>query len=59
MTHTERNEAIKMAIQTYSKKALASKASARKSLIASGIYTADGALRPEYGGPVLKAKAKG
>ena len=59
MTHAERNAAIKLAIIAHSKKALASPAAARRSLIASGIYTKEGQLRPEYGGPPIKAKAKG
>jgi hypothetical protein len=59
MTHTERNAAVKMAIEAYSKKALSSKAAARRSLISSGIYTPSGDLKPEYGGPAQRTKAKG
>jgi hypothetical protein len=57
MTHSERNQAIKNAILAHSRKALASPEAARSSLIASGIYTKNGDLHPNYGGPALKKKA--
>jgi hypothetical protein len=57
VTHRQRNEAIKNAIKAYSKSALQDRDSARKSLIASGIYTSSGELQPQYGGPAIKLKA--
>jgi hypothetical protein len=57
MTHSERNQAIKNAIFAHSQKTLASPAAARRSLIASGIYTKNGDLHPSYGGPAVKKKA--
>ena len=56
MTHSQRNEAIKLAIQAYSQRALENRETARKSLIDSGIYTAAGELQPKYGGPVAKKR---
>jgi hypothetical protein len=59
MTHDERNASIRETMEAYAKIALVDRASARKSLIESGIYTPSGKLRPEYGGPAIrKAKAK-
>ena len=57
MTHSERNQAIKNAISAHSRKTLSSPAAARRSLIASGIYTKSGDLHPNYGGPAVKKKA--
>jgi hypothetical protein len=57
VTHSQRNEAIKLAIKAYSQRALLNRETARKSLIASGIYTASGELQPQYGGPAIKRKA--
>jgi hypothetical protein len=58
MTHTERNATVSAALAAHATKSKGNKAFARRSLVAAGIYTNAGALRPEYGGPTTKAKAK-
>jgi hypothetical protein len=58
MTHTERNATVSAALAAHATKSKGNKAFARQSLVAAGIYTSAGALRPEYGGPIAKAKAK-
>lgn len=57
MTDAQRHDAIIALIDEHTKKALVSKAAARASLIASGIYTKKGQLRVEFGGPGSKRKS--
>ncbi len=59
MTHSERNIAIKSLIADHTRRVTVSKAAARASLIASGIYTKAGNLDPSLGGPMLKAAKRG
>ena len=47
---SERTEKIKRLIRDHTKAATVSRETARASLIADGFYTADGKLKPEYGG---------
>lgn len=56
MTDTEVLERRRAALTAYAKKAKADPSGARKRLIATGIYTRGGKLRPEYGGEPAKAK---
>jgi hypothetical protein len=56
MTATEVLAKRRAALSAYAKKAKADPAGARKRLIATGIYTKAGKLRPEYGGEPAKAK---
>ena len=56
MTDTEVLERRRAALTAYAKKAKSDPAGARKRLIATGIYTRGGKLRPEYGGEPAKAK---
>jgi hypothetical protein len=56
MTDTER-ETFKAFIKQYTADNTKSKKDAQKVLIEEGIYTSGGALRPEYGGKSIKAKA--
>jgi hypothetical protein len=51
MTQTERISAIKQLIRDYTKQHTRSPEAARAALIREGIYTEDGELRPEFGGP--------
>lgn len=54
MTAIQVLEKRRAALRAYAKKAKADPEGARKRLIATGIYTKSGKLRPEYGGePVL------
>lgn len=55
MTDTEVLEKRRAALRAYARKAKARPKGARKRLIATGIYTASGELRPEYGGEPAKA----
>lgn len=57
MTDEERRAAIKKLIKDYTAKITVSKEAAREALIAEGIYTENGDLAPEYGGPVKKPKS--
>ena len=57
MTDTEILKKRRDALADYAKKAKAQPGGARKRLIATGIYTARGKLRKEYGGEPVKAKA--
>ena len=50
MTEDQRNKKILKAIAEQTARATASKETARQMLIEEGIYTTDGALRPEFGG---------
>ena len=56
MTATEVLAKRRAAIRAYAKKAKANPAGARERLIATGIYTKTGKLRPEFGGEPAKAK---
>ncbi len=56
MTAVEQLRKRRAALSAYRKKAKADPAGARQRLIASGIYTKAGRLRPEYGGEPAKAK---
>ena len=56
MTDTEVLERRRAALTAYAKKAKADPSGARKRLIATGICTRGGKLRPEYGGAPAKAK---
>lgn len=56
MTATEVLAKRRAALRAYAKKAKADPAGARKRLIAMGIYTRGGKLRPEFGGNTAKAK---
>ncbi|WP_029005941.1 hypothetical protein [Azorhizobium doebereinerae] len=57
MTDEQRRTAIKKLIKDYTDKITVSKEAARAALIAEGIYTESGDLRPEYGGPGKKSKS--
>jgi hypothetical protein len=56
MTDSER-ESFKAFIKQYTAENTKSKKAAQKVLIEEGIYTSGGALRPEYGGKSVEAKA--
>ena len=56
MTATEVLAKRRAALRAYAKKARANPGGARKRLIATGIYTKAGKLRPEFGGDLAKAK---
>lgn len=58
MTLAERNEKIIAAIRALTEEATRSPGAARALLIKEGIYTADGDLAPEYGGPKKPEKRK-
>jgi hypothetical protein len=47
----QRNAAILKALSEQTKRNTVSPEAARAALIAEGIYTKDGQLRPEFGGP--------
>lgn len=51
MTKDQSNQRILEAIAEQTARAISSKETARQMLIDEGIYTAQGALRPEFGGP--------
>lgn len=57
MTDIEILKKRRAALRAYAKKAKLDPSGARKRLIATGIYTPGGKLRPEYGGEPAKAKA--
>jgi hypothetical protein len=57
MTDVEILKKRRAALRAYARKANADPAGARKRLIATGIYTTAGELRPEFGGEPAKAKA--
>ena len=52
----ERYSAIKRLIRDYTKKHTKSPEAARAALIREGIYTHDGQLMPEFGGPAETSK---
>jgi hypothetical protein len=56
MTAVEVLKKRRAALRAYARKAKADPAGARKRLIATGIYTKGGKLRPEFGGEPAKAK---
>ncbi|MFG1359059.1 hypothetical protein [Xanthobacter pseudotagetidis] len=51
MADSERFAAIKRYIRAYTAEHSSTRESARRALISEGIYTKEGALRPEFGGP--------
>jgi hypothetical protein len=51
MTQTERNLVIKQLIREYTEEHTKTPEAARAALIREGIYTSDGELMPEFGGP--------
>jgi len=56
MTATEMLAKRRAALRAYAKKAKPDPAGARNRLIATGIYTKGGKLRPQYGGKAAKVK---
>ncbi len=54
MTQEQRNSAIKKLIRDYTAKNTKSPQAARAALIKEGIYTQEGKLMPEFGGPARK-----
>lgn len=58
MNLAERNAKIIEAIRATTKEATRTPETARAFLIAEGIYTEDGELAPEYGGPPRKTKKR-
>lgn len=58
MTHAERNASIHAMLEKFAAKAKADPKFAMETFIAAGIYTKQGQLTPEYGGPAIKAKNK-
>lgn len=58
MTATQRHTAILGLIDSYTIEKTVNKRTARKALIDEGIYTKNGVLSPEFGGPDKKVKAK-
>lgn len=57
MTDAQRRTAIEALIEKRTAEMVQSKAKARESLLATGIYTTKGALRVEFGGESKKDKA--
>lgn len=57
MTLEKRNAAILKALAEQTKRNTVSRETARAALIAEGIYTKEGQLRPKFGGPRKKASA--
>lgn len=57
MTDEKRHAAMLAFIDRYTVDNTVDKATARAALIKEGIYTEEGELQPEYGGPPKKAKA--
>jgi hypothetical protein len=58
MTDDQRRAAVLDLITTFTAANTASRAAAREVLIRGGIYTAEGKLRPEYGGPEEPPKSQ-
>ena len=56
MTQAERIAAIKQLIRDYTEEHTRSPEAARAALIKEGIYTKDGELMPEFGGPGRKRR---
>lgn len=54
MTQAQRNSAIKQLIRDYTKKHTKTPEAARAALIKEGIYTKEGQLMPQFGGPKPK-----
>ncbi len=54
MTQAQRNSAIKQLIKDYTAKNTTTPELARAALIREGIYTKDGELMPQFGGPSPK-----
>jgi hypothetical protein len=58
MLDQERREAIHALIRDYTTKNTVDQKTARAALYREGIYTKDGQLRPEFGGPPLRKSSK-
>lgn len=58
MTHAERNQGIREALDKFSAKNRVSPSAGRQALIETGIYTTDGEVSVEYGGEPKSKKAK-
>lgn len=58
MTEEQRAKLLKF-IDEYTAKNTVSQKVAREALIREGIYTKDGNLRPEFGGPPLEKRQDG
>lgn len=58
MTHEQRNAKIIAHIERYTKEKTATKEMARQTLIDEGIYTEDGELMTEFGGPPVSKTPK-
>lgn len=56
MLREERNSRIMAHIAEYTRVNTVSRAVARAALIREGIYTQEGELMPEFGGPALKTE---
>jgi hypothetical protein len=54
MTKTQRNQQLADAFRRHTAKVTATKESARSYLIGLGIYSPDGQVAPEYGGPAAR-----
>jgi hypothetical protein len=54
MTRTQHRAKVMEALEDHKKKASADPEYSRRFLIGTGIYTEDGELAPEYGGPKRK-----
>jgi len=54
VTKEQRNEKILRAIEQATARGVVSKAKARETLVAEGIYTTNGKLRAEFGGKSRK-----
>lgn len=55
MTCDEKDRIIK-ALSAFARKAVESEEASRLALTQTGIFTLDGQIRPEYGGPVEQQK---
>lgn len=58
MTHAQRNASIHAMLEEFAAKAKTNPKFAMKTFVAAGIYTKQGQLTPEYGGPAIKEKHK-
>jgi 7-keto-8-aminopelargonate synthetase-like enzyme len=58
MTNAQHRKQVLAALEAHKQRSLSEPGYARRFLISTGIYTENGDLAPEYGGPKLKKKAK-
>lgn len=56
---SERKEKALRALEAYTRKITRTKSSARNALVREGIYTREGKLTAEYGGPKTKKASAG